>query len=106
MHHHEHHWRPALTEGRLDFGGDVQSMAAVLEKRGSRDLLNVLLRLAKSPDIDATARHGIFNGIASIGGPTELRTILKNNFTPIRQPSRRLCRPTPRSRWPQCQTCR
>ena len=80
VHHHERHWRPALTEGRLDFGGDVQSMAAVLEKRGSRDLLNVLLRLAKSPDIDATARHGIFNGIASIGGPNELRAIFEKQF--------------------------
>jgi len=80
VHHHERHWRPALTEGRLDFGGDVQSMAAVLEKRGSRELLNVLLRLAKSPDIDATARHGIFNGIASIGGPNELRTIFEKQF--------------------------
>jgi len=78
--HHERHWRPALIDGRLDFGGDVQALAAVLQKRGSRDLLKMLLRLAKSGDIDATASQGIFNGIASIGGPNELQAILNEEF--------------------------
>ncbi|SVD28954.1 uncharacterized protein METZ01_LOCUS381808, partial [marine metagenome] len=80
--HHERHWRPALTDGRLDFGSDIRALAAVLQKRGSRDLLNTLLRLAKSPDIDLAARHGIFNGIASIGSPNELRVIFNRNFHP------------------------
>ena len=78
--HHERYWRPALTNGRLDFGGDVQALAAVLQKRGSRDLLKMLLQLAKSEDIDAAASQGIFNGIASIGGPNELQTILNGEF--------------------------
>ena len=80
--HHERHWRPALTEGRLDFGSDVRALSAVLQKRGSRDLLKTLLRVARSPDIDTAARHGIFNGIASIGGPNELRVIFNRDFHP------------------------
>jgi putative heme-binding domain-containing protein len=80
--HHERHWRPALTQGRLDFGSDVRALSAVLQKRGPRDLLNTLMRLARSPDIDTAARHGIFNSIASIGDPNELRAIFNRDFHP------------------------
>jgi putative heme-binding domain-containing protein len=80
--HHKRHWRPALTQGRLDFGSDVRALSAVLQKRGSRDLLKTLLHVAGSPDIDTAARQGIFNSIASIGGPNELSAIFIRDFHP------------------------
>ena len=82
VYHQERNWLPALTEGRLDFGSDTRSLAAVLQKRGSRNLLQTLLRLARSKDIDRAARQGIFNTIASIGGANELRAIFEPEFHP------------------------
>ncbi len=82
VYHQERNWLPALTEGRLDFGSDTRSLAAVLQKRGSRNLLQTLLRLARSKDIDPAARQGIFNTIGSIGGGNELRAIFESEFHP------------------------
>jgi len=80
VHHQEQNWLPALTQGQLDFGSDMRALAAVLQKRASPDLLQTLLRLAKSKDIAPAARQGIFNNIASIGGPNELRIIFEPEF--------------------------
>ena len=69
-----------LTEGTLDFAEDTGSMLAVLEKGGSKQMLSRLMKLAKSEEISANGLPGIYRGIASLGGPAELRQIFEPGF--------------------------
>ena len=67
-------------------------MLAVLGKGGSQQMLSRLMNLAKSEKISANGLPGIYRGIASLGGPAELRQILNRAFTfrpPARRPGRR-----------------
>ena len=78
--HQERRWMAGLTEGTLDFAEDTGSMLAVLEKGGSKQMLSRLMNLAKSEEISANGLPGIFRGIASLGGPAELRQIFEPGF--------------------------
>ena len=55
-------------------------MLAVLEKGGSKQMLSRLMNLAKSEEISANGLTGIYRGIASLGGPAELRQIFEPGF--------------------------
>ncbi|MEE2947332.1 MAG: PVC-type heme-binding CxxCH protein [Verrucomicrobiota bacterium] len=78
--HQEPFWMDGLTEGTLDFEDDTDSMLAVFEKGGSGKMLSRLMALAKSEDIKPDGLPGIYKGIASVGGPRELRQIFEPVF--------------------------
>jgi len=78
--HQEPFWMDGLTEGTLDFADDTDSMLAVFEKGGSGKMLSRLMALAKSEEIKPDGLPGIYKGIASIGGPGELRQIFEPGF--------------------------
>ena len=78
--HQERRWMDGLTNGTLDFADDTGSMLAVLEKGGSRQMLSRLMTLAKSEEINTDGLPGIYKGIASLGGPSELRQIFEPDF--------------------------
>ena len=70
----------ALMSGELDFGENIRALSAVLEKGGSKKMLSKLMNLAKSDAIHAEGLKSVFQGIATLGGPNELRTIFEPNF--------------------------
>jgi putative heme-binding domain-containing protein len=78
--HQELNWMNGLTDGALDFKDDTSSMLAVLEKGGSKKILSQLLNLAKSNSINDNGLPGIFRGIASLGGPSEIKRIFEPSF--------------------------
>ena len=69
-----------IIDGTLDFKDDTSSMLAVLEKGGSKKILSQLLNLAKSNSINDDGLPGIFRGIASLGGPSEIKRIFEPSF--------------------------
>jgi putative heme-binding domain-containing protein len=78
--HQQPVWMAALTGGELDFGQDLRALSAVLEKGGSRQMLSKLMSLAQSDAIEADGFRGIFQGIASLGGPGEIRALFEPGF--------------------------
>jgi len=78
--HQESRWMVGLIDGTLDFAEDTSSMLAVLEKGDSREMLSRLMTLAKSDEINANGLPGIYKGIASLGGPAEMRQIFEPGF--------------------------
>jgi putative heme-binding domain-containing protein len=66
--------------GELDFGENIRALSAVLEKGGSKKMLSKLMNLAKSDAIHTEGLKSVFQGIATLGGPNELRTIFEPNF--------------------------
>ena len=78
--HQEPVWMAALMSGELDFGENIRALSAVLEKGGSKKTLSKLMNLAKSDAIHAEGLKSVFQGIATLGGPNELRTIFEPNF--------------------------
>ena len=78
--HQERFWMDGLTEGTLDFADDTDSMLAVFERGGSSKMLSRLMALAKSEKIKPDGLPGIYKGIASLGGPAELRQIFEPDF--------------------------
>ena len=78
--HQEPVWMAALMSGELDFGENIRALSAVLEKGGSKKMLSKLMNLAKSDAIHAEGLKSVFQGIATLGDPNELRTIFEPNF--------------------------
>ena len=78
--HQEPVWMAALMSGELDFGENIRALSAVLEKGGSKKMLSKLMNLAKSDAIHTEGLKSVFQGIATLGGPNELRTIFEPNF--------------------------
>ena len=78
--HQESNWMDGIIDGTLDFKDDTSSMLAVLEKGGSKKILSQLLNLAKSNSINDDGLPGIFRGIASLGGPSEIKRIFEPSF--------------------------
>ena len=69
-----------MISGELDFGENIRALSAVLEKGGSKKMLSKLMNLAKSDAIHTEGLKSVFQGIATLGGPNELRTIFEPNF--------------------------
>jgi len=78
--HQEPVWMAALMSGELDFGENIRALSAVLEKGGSKKMLSKLMNLAKSDAIHTEGLKSVFQGIATLGDPNELRTIFEPNF--------------------------
>ena len=78
--HQEPTWMSGFKDGTLNFEDDMSSMLAVLKKGGSDKMLSQLINLANSEQVDSGSLPGIFQGIASLGGPKEIKRIFEPAF--------------------------
>lgn len=68
-------WLPAVREGRLDFGGNVEHLTFALKAVESPGVVQPLLALIRSNKIPAERSDGVLTLVASLGGAEELGAV-------------------------------
>ncbi|MBY0514173.1 MAG: c-type cytochrome, partial [Gemmataceae bacterium] len=74
----EPYWMPAFKEGKLAFGGDPKKLAFALDAVGSKDAVKPVVDLLASGEVPEENVHGLYLLLARIGGPAELRQVIKH----------------------------
>jgi putative heme-binding domain-containing protein len=67
-------WRPALTQGRLNFENPA-SLIYVLRAYGGKDVTGQVRGLIKSEEISAAGRRELLRLLARVGNANDLRTV-------------------------------
>ena len=67
-------WRPALTQGRLNFENPA-SLIYVLRAYGGKDVTGQVRGLIKSEEISAAGRRDLLRLLARVGNANDLRTV-------------------------------
>ena len=71
------HWLPAVQEGKVVFGGEIDKLAFALKATDSREAVAPLMKLIASDDLDTAHAASLLSIIASLGGPQELGAVFK-----------------------------
>ena len=77
-------WLPAVREGSLDFGGNVDYLTFALKAAESNDVVEPLLRLVKENKIPAKRLDNVLNLIGALGKPEQLTDIFSMAVDPKR----------------------
>ena len=77
MHHLKPHWQAAFRRGDLDFGKRQNGLVEILTQAESKDLLADVRKLLAGPGLDATARAGLTEALATTGSEDDLRFALE-----------------------------
>jgi putative heme-binding domain-containing protein len=73
----EEHWLPAVKEGKVLFGGEIDKLTFALKAIDSPEVVGPLLQLIGSDKLDADGAANVLSVIASLGGPDELGEVFK-----------------------------
>jgi len=76
IHHLQPHWLPSFAKDELDFGDNVQQLAAVLKTVRSAAALPALRKLAATSQLDTDTRREILQTLVQIGDANDLRFAL------------------------------
>ncbi len=83
-------WLPALSAGRIDFDGNVQHLAFVLQAAGSPGVVGPLMDLLAQGKLPADRRESVLLLVSALGGPTELGVVLRMALDDKTEPALRV----------------
>ncbi len=69
-------WLPALQEGRITLGGDVQALTFALKTAGSTAGIKPLVDLLRAGKVPAEREENVLALIAALGSPQDLQMVL------------------------------
>ena len=73
----EPYWMPEFQAGKLTFGGDAKKLAFALNAVGNKDTVKPVLALIDGGKVPKENLHGLYLLLAQIGGPEELRRVIR-----------------------------
>ncbi|MBX3442342.1 MAG: c-type cytochrome [Planctomyces sp.] len=79
-------WQPALSEGRIDFGGNARRLAFACKAAGSQAAVPSLIALLTAGQVEASDLRGVLDVIGEFGSPADLRTLLESAAEPSANP--------------------
>lgn len=76
------HWLPAVQNGTLDFGGQIEHLTFALQAVDSTEIARPLLDLVRDNKVPADRSAQVLSLVASLGGPQELTQLLEMVLDP------------------------
>jgi putative heme-binding domain-containing protein len=70
-------WQPALTAGKIDFGGKARHIAFACKAAGSQAAVPSLLALLTAGKVEAADLSGVLDVVGGFGSPADLQALLE-----------------------------